>query len=140
MSSTWHASTCWGAPVGDIVLKPVGAGRPGRLCDAVLAACKAAAVRVVIARALKATVDVIRPHSRSADEVDVDNPGEECNAQALHSHCGRPAPQKGTGQAKGPGYWHIAEVAVLREDIAMGPCLLSRLCCSGGMGADNQQG
>ncbi len=91
----------WGIPVGDVVLKPVRAGRPGRLCDAVLAARKAAAVRVVIAWTLEAAVYVIRPHSCCADEVYVDDPGEGRITQGyslvvrllLHSrsrdrHCG----------------------------------------------------
>ena len=71
-------------PVGDVVLEPVRARRPRRLCGAVLAACKTAAVWVVIAWALEAAAYVIRPDSRSADEIDVDNPGEVCIAQACH--------------------------------------------------------
>ena len=103
-----------GAPVGDIVLEPVGPGRPGRLRDALLAAGEAAAVRVVVARALEAAVDVVGPHSRGADEVDVDDPGEElqCSGAALTSP--EACSQSARGQAKAQAYWRIAEVAVRR--------------------------
>ena len=75
-----------GTPVGNIVLKPVRARGPGRLCGAILAACKPAAVWVIIARALQAAIYVLRSHSSCADEIDVDDPGGARIAQALSSH------------------------------------------------------
>ena len=70
-------------PVGYIVLKEVRAGRPRRLRDAGLAAGKAAAVGVIVAGALQAAVDGIRPHPRGADEVDVNHPAGRCIARVM---------------------------------------------------------